>query len=341
MKNTELLCQSENLMTEIQKKYMYETYVTYNGNSFENVKLLAKKFYLSQEEFLKIICNYATKNISKTDYSTIFDTLLLLETDEEIINYLNNIHANLKYLRSNLLAYFIYFRPDIYFLNPEKRESLRKKIEVYRLYLKRVDTPPMDLPKKNTLEYSFDMIQKFIKSNFSLKRFCFQNKILPEEMKNHAQIVKRNDPLLYQDFENVCRNKKENMATEISLEIKNLCFLIQNKEIDSLDIFQNTTYSMLELITFAGKVLNKNENLIFKQFIHHYENIKVLSHKGIEDFLNEKLVITFQNEELEITRDMKIDLLNYLTLNNLPVTIITLRDAMIRKLKEKSYLKTI
>ena len=341
MEKTDYLYQNENLISEIQKKYIYEIYINHNGNSFENIKLLAKSFRLTEENFLKIVCNYIKKNISTTDYSIIFDTLLLLETNNEIITYLNSIQLDLKYLRSNLLSYFIYFRPDIYFLNPDKRESLRNKLEVYRLYLKRIDTPPMDLQKKDTLEYSLTIIQEFIKSNFSFKRFCFQKRMLPEEMKKHSQIVKKNDLILYQEFENVCLAKKETMISEISFEIRKLYFLIQNGEIDSIDVFQNTNYSIPELVKYAGSVLNKEENIVFKQFIHYYENLKVLSKKGIEDFLNDKFVINYRDEETEITLDMKKDLLNYLQENNLPITVTTIRDTLKRKLNEKRLSKNI
>ena len=63
MKKTDYLYQNENLMTETQKKYMYEIYINHNGNSLQNIEYLAKSFRLTKENFLQIISNYVAKNI--------------------------------------------------------------------------------------------------------------------------------------------------------------------------------------------------------------------------------------------------------------------------------------
>ena len=96
------------------KKICYDLYIKSNGN-LNIIQEELKNLKISEAVFIGCTKYYIDKNIVKPEYVTIFEHLLKLKTNDEINNYLSSINYSLKYLQNNLIAYYFYFRPDIYF----------------------------------------------------------------------------------------------------------------------------------------------------------------------------------------------------------------------------------
>ena len=171
------------------EEVFYNAYINFNGD-LTKIEYYANNYQISIKKFLGIIISYIKNNIEKPKYAILLDKLLKLKTKEEVIKFLNKSEYSLYYLESNILAYFILYRPDIYFFKPNKRDELREKLNIYRIYLKERDSEKLKTTNKLSLKYVTYTLNLFLMSNYTTERFCYNKGISNKTFKNYLLLIK-------------------------------------------------------------------------------------------------------------------------------------------------------
>ena len=142
----------------------YELYIK-SDCSNEKINEYTNLLHLTFEKFIELAYSYIQKNVHIPEYVKILDKVLEIQSEEEVIKYLNSLPISLNFLLQNIQSYFICYRPNIYYLDIEKRESLKNKLRKYEIYLYQLDKPKTNA---NSLhENAIMTIYKFINSKFS------------------------------------------------------------------------------------------------------------------------------------------------------------------------------
>lgn len=338
---------------EYLEKICYDLHIKSNGN-LNIIKEALENLKITESVFIRCACEYINKNITKPEYVLVFENLLKLKTKDEVNKYLSSISFSLKYLQNNLMAYYFYFRPDIYFYRNDLKEKLNKMLNCHKVYLKLLDEPPLDIVNKSSLEYATIIIKNFIKSQTTLERYCFQNNITLQSFKTFLQKIKYTDNQasekeisnLYIEYEKNILLKEEIKERDLKNEV--LKILNQIKESGKLSLFEFslcTKYGIKELIKQAD-MLRENENIIsldelklLRSVLNNLLNVKRYQTFQIKNFYNnnDKFSFSINNELMELDTNTRKMIINFLMSNEVPITFDTIKFAYLFIIDENLY----
>lgn len=319
-----ILEENEQLI-EKTEKCVYDLYINCDG-SVEDMRIIANSLGMNLKKFISLASAYAKKNIPKTNYAIILDKLSLIDDEESIINYLSQINLPISFIENNLLSYAINYRPE-FFLQEEYNHLviLRRKISIYKQSLtgkdrnKKINLSPLDL--------AIETISKFISSNFSIERFCTQNRMYISTFNQFVSFIKKQfensdiTPNLYDIYINNLNFKIESMKNNIQDDIHKIFNLIKElgSNFCSIDLFMNTSYGVSEILEYSKTILNKEEQILFRRHISPYKFIKPFNEIKIENLFKEKLVINVNNQLIEVSTVDKAEIINFLQENDIPI----------------------
>lgn len=333
---------------EALEKICYDLYIKCNGNlnlikdELVNIKITENVFIISLQ-------NYINKNISKPEYALIFDKLLTLKTKEEVIKYLNSMNDkyNLKYLQSNLPAYYFYFRPDIHFYKNDLKEKLHSMLNIYQVYLKTIDEPPLNLVDRSSLEYASSFIKNFINSQTTLERYLFQNNLTYQYFKPFINRIKytvdengqKHLSQLYIEYQQNILLKDEIKKRDIKFEVLEILEKIKENgnNFTIFDYAMSTKYGLKELVKEADYLYEVEHLFSFQELkllrivLNKFLTIKRFKNFQLNSFYNEteKFIISIDEKLIEIDSDTKKNIINFLKLNEIPISIDTIKDTFI------------
>ena len=308
----------------------YQTYLLSYGNK-NILNDYAKTLDIELETFLMLMLKYINEHKSRSAYAIIFDRLCLLHDSDLIINFLNEIDYPFKELRNNLQEYILLYRPDMLF-NEVLKNELQRKLNIYQKYLNNQKT--VNIYKTST-SYHMQIIQSFMESNYSLKRFCFQNNISVLTFKNYITRIKTIDPIFYQELmENI--KLKEEIQKET---IKDDVYTILNKikelgnNFSIIDFLTLTNYSFDEIIQLGDLILDPSDTRLLRIHVSNFKNVKNFrnySEKDIQNIFTDKLVINIDGNLIKMSFEDKENIINYLKEHDIPISSTSYRDASIR-----------
>lgn len=321
---------------ELEKieKICYEKFIDSNGN----IALMSKnaeKLNMSLGKFLVCSYKYIENNINKPEYVKILDSIYLLNTDEEIIHYIKSLPFNYKYIKDNLLSYFIYYRPHIYYLNQNKVLDLRTKLKIYENYIYREVDPLRTSLKKDG--YEINLIKEFINSNYSLTRFCFNKGITTLDFKTNVAKVKKLDKDLYNNYVENLNIKNDIKEKQIKQDIINILNIIKenNGNISLIELCLLTNYDILELIKEADKMLNIDDIKLFRLNVRSKRQINTFNNDVINKLFETKFTFNINGQLMEINDEDKYAILSYMYQNNIPICNESFRECSIKLCSSK------
>lgn len=329
----------------------YNLYINHY-NPANGVFKLAHALNIKTDQFIYYVCSYINKYVQKPIYAIVLDKLITIDNNNDVIAYLDSINLPISYIEDNLIPYIIYYNPKTFLHNDNKLLiSLRKKINLYKQYLKNEDIPKSQ--NQNTTKYSLakEIITKFISSNYTIERFCLHERIGCQVFKEHVQTLKtesknqkkenRNEDFitLYDIYLNCLNNKDEIFKNTIVDDVHIIFNKIKELENDfcSIDVFANTLFGIHEILKFADNILNMEEAKLFRSCVSKYKKVSSFSPKVIETLFHDTITINIDNELILIDNTTKSIIIDYLQENNIPICNDSFRNACIRYYQEKLY----
>ena len=314
----------------------YNAYKNFNGD-LTKIEYYANNYQLSVKKFLCITMSYIKNNVVKPQYAILLDKLLKLKTKEQIIKFLNKTNFSLYYLESNILAYFILYRPDIYYLKPDKRDELREKLNIYKLYLKEKDEEKIKTTNKLSLEYITYILNLFLMSNYTVERFSYNKGIALRTFKNYLLLIKNANPNLYDNVNLKIEIMEKRKEVELPNEVYKILEMIENDKdnFTILEFLESTFCSIKEILKVADEILNPAQNKIFRMTISKFKNeYNFLDDNSINSYLNENFIFNFDGNLINITNEDKEKAINYLQSKDIPICLSTFKSACYRMYKE-------
>lgn len=314
----------------------YNAYKNFNGD-LTKIEYYANNYQLSVKKFLGITMSYIKNNVVKPQYAILLDKLLKLKTKEQIIKFLNKTNFSLYYLESNILAYFILYRPDIYYLKPDKRDELREKLNIYKLYLKEKDEEKIKTTNKLSLEYITYILNLFLMSNYTVERFSYNKGIALRTFKNYLLLIKNANPNLYDNVNLKIEIMEKRKEVELPNEVYKILEMIENDKdnFTILEFLESTFCSIKEILKVADEILNPAQNKIFRMTISKFKNeYNFLDDNSVNSYLNENFIFNFDGNLINITNEDKEKAINYLQSKDIPICLSTFKSACYRMYKE-------
>ena len=314
----------------------YNAYKNFNGD-LTKIEYYANNYQLSVKKFLGITMSYIKNTVIKHKYDILLDKLLKLKTKEQIIKFLNKTNFSLYYLESNILAYFILYRPDIYYLKPDKRDELREKLNIYKLYLKEKDEEKIKTTNKLSLEYITYILNLFLMSNYTVERFSYNKGIALRTFKNYLLLIKNANPNLYDNVNLKIEIMEKRKEVELPNEVYKILEMIENDKdnFTILEFLESTFCSIKEILKVADEILNPAQNKIFRMTISKFKNeYNFLDDNSINSYLNENFIFNFDGNLINITNEDKEKAINYLQSKDIPICLSTFKSACYRMYKE-------
>ena len=314
----------------------YNAYKNFNGD-LTKIEYYANNYQLSVKKFLGITMSYIKNNVVKPQYAILLDKLLKLKTKEQIIKFLNKTNFSLYYLESNILAYFILYRPDIYYLKPDKRDELREKLNIYKLKKKEKDEEKIKTTNKLSLEYITYILNLFLMSNYTVERFSYNKGIALRTFKNYLLLIKNANPNLYDNVNLKIEIMEKRKEVELPNEVYKILEMIENDKdnFTILEFLESTFCSIKEILKVADEILNPAQNKIFRMTISKFKNeYNFLDDNSINSYLNENFIFNFDGNLINITNEDKEKAINYLQSKDIPICLSTFKSACYRMYKE-------
>ena len=307
----------------------YQVYTLSYGNK-EILSNYAKSLNIKLDTLLELLLKYINKTKSRSIYANIFDKLEVLDLNDtkSIINFFESLNYPFKQLKNNVNEYILLYRPDMLF-NDALITDLHKKLEIYQNYL--IEQTKVDIYSTSTSYYN-QIIQSFIVSNYSLKRFCFQNNINATEFKNFLKKIKLTDLDLYnQAVESLNlkeKAKEENIANDVYNILTKIKELGNNFSI--IDFLPLTNYSFDEIIQTSDKILNPEDIRIIRINVSNFKKIVNYSNANIQQIFTDKLILNIDGNLIEMSLEDKSNVINYLKENDIPISTHSYRETAIR-----------
>ena len=284
------------------------------------------------------------RDVFPTDINNLFLDLMVEENEEKIIEliknrYGNSYSCNLKLRVSNfVIAYF-----------PSKKDylidSLRKKIDIYRDYIKEQNDLILEEERKEELKnkeleeqrfYNDTKIflESFIAGDFANKlEFCQKNNLKMEILDKIIELSEKYDPKNCQKYKDKIDNQRNRrFAIIIGLIYKIINYLKNGIEyidgsIKSFDIIDYYLLTKLDF-DFLLKTINEfnvklsiDEYKILKTFFAKNKNATKDNFKDIAKILNPDSIQIVGNRTILIEEKQLI--VKYLKDNKIPQNIVT------------------
>lgn len=305
----------------------YQAYILSYGNR-NILNDYAKSLDMELETFLMLILKYINEHKSRSAYAIIFDRLDLLHDSALIIDFLNNIDYPFKELKNNLQEYILLYRPDMLF-NEILVNELQRKLNIYQEYLN--DQKKVSIYTTSTSYYN-QVMQSFMDSDYSLKRFSFQTGIKILSFKNYMTKIKSIEPIFYQELiENIKlkeKIQKETMKDDVYTILNKIKELGDNFSI--IDFLTLTNYSFEEITQAGDLILDPNDAKLLRINVSNFKKIKNYSANDIKNIFIDKLIINIDGNLIEMSLEDKEKIVSFLKEHDIPISSTSYRDATIR-----------
>ena len=327
--------QNKEILRKKRQELVYLEYIKLI-NSKENIlvgiEVILEKVKMSLSKFIQTLMDYIKENSKDDDYSLIFDTLLEIDNPED---YLKQNHIPGDFLKENLNKYLLYKRPDILFTNKRLLKTLERSVKynekIWQSNLSKEKLKEESLPKIR------NYVNEFLSLPYSLERYTSVRKI-SKRLFNvndgfYARQLAIHDQALYKKLNENLILREQTKFENIANDITNILNLINTKgeNFDSLDFYQATLYSPIEIMEVADKILDFDNLKKFHIYINKYRHrshTKMATDCNIKnELLNNMFYFSLNGNLIETTIEDRTSIINYLDENFIPINSITFLDA--------------
>lgn len=291
---------------------------------------------LYAEKVLHIDRSREARKLVQEDFYKIVEHVYKLETDEEIIDYLSKTDlpiSKLNKFKKYYIKSFIYLFEFYYEIN-DVISKFERNIPIV-IELKQKNKTKKE---KNNIDLAREYICMYVDGNYtSLKQFCEMKNIDQTLMKKYIKIVSVNDLELYKKLLSKLNIQNKQRFNIIKNKIDYMLELIQNGVIDengNVQKFELLDYYLYVKIPFEqlGHIISslcftKGQLYVLRKFIRKYSEQREIMEQTI---YNERLIFSINDEPYEVTHQDKIDAINFLRENNIPLYYANYHSAVKR-----------
>lgn len=290
-----------------------------------------------------------TKEVKKeeTNYSRLYDQLVLEEDIIEIVKLIDNFKNNNTFVnfKASLEEYLKVYRKE--FEYDYIRDIINDKIKRYRNFKKNKDNNSDDI------ETVKNFINGYLLSSMSLREYLQRNNMSDLSFKTYASIVRKNDLDLFNKLSMKVKSDSLLETERFKNMIKTLVNYIESgytlsdgtvKEFDIIDYHIYTHYSLKELLNKAKNIIDEKDYAKLKSFSIKYPFTAVWSDRTINNYYDTKLYFDTKMDDKgniissrELTNENKEEILNFLMDNNVPIYQRTINVAEKRFLNNTLY----
>ena len=320
------------------QKYANQYAIEYLGYSDD----MWKKFL---EEHRTIKINEIYKNRDNSS-KKIYESLLEVDTLEEIIKIIEDSELNFKSLVAGVADYIIVHKEG----NKEVGEILKSKFKLYNDYILRLNREKK-LQEKSALEaiqksieipIALKLIREFVQdeSSYNISLFCQKNNIENKEFNNYLLLVQEVEQNLYNLYKaKIEKNQKVRYAI-IARNVEQIVKELKNgieedgikRTFDLIDYYKKTNFSFQTFLEFSKSIVSYGDYNLLKRFFAQNNSGSVNNPNVISQIMNEKVIINYQKDkkgmpipgtEEIFSNEDKQKLIDYLKLNNIPINLKT------------------
>ena len=319
---------TKKVSTTSLEKYSYLLYSHADGN-INNLKEYAEKLNISIETFLQLVTNYIIKNKNNPGYIQILDKLLKLPEERSNL-FLKHCNFNIEHMENRFIKYILEYRP-ILLLDENKKALLRSRLYEYKKFVLNQEEKKHNPLVPDLNENQLNLAISFISSKYSLERFCLLNRISMEIIKKLESPLRAHHKKLYHDYLRKLKTIDELKEETINNDVLKLLELVKSLDnnFTTIDYFRNTIFGIKEILKAADGILNPDDNKTLRKKISIIKEVKAFSEKSIEGIFSEKTILKINDELINISAEVKLQVIEFLQENEIPISNITLKDANI------------
>lgn len=326
-------------MNESNKNYCIEElcYNLYlkNERNFKIFNECCLYLNIPLDVFFKNVVDYINQNKVIPEFVKILNKLTDITEKEQVVEYLKNIPLDYKILRTNLMSYFINYRPDIYYSNEILKKTICDNLTFFETYIAK-SNKPCNCELKDINEVAKEIITDYVNSNYSINRFCYNKNITSTNFKKYVQIVKKNYPELYEIYIESTNKKDMIKNSTIQNDVYNILEKIkENPEFSIIDYLLITNYDVFEIIAIADNILSFDDIKLIRRTIRPIRYVNRLCEKQVTNIINSNFVFNINDELIALTKDDIIVILEFLKEKNIPLSNESFNDACIKYLNKK------
>lgn len=312
-------------------KYYFDFYLNNKNKNKSKIKEYANIYYEKyatkeeKERYKEIVKKDDNKVITIKDLN-MFEKIL---SSENYIEILNSHVKNIKTLTEKSNNYLKFLKEKSK-LNEEQLNSVKTRLNQIlkefknikqEEYQKRIS---LKIREKNIKEIEVlpkaeTFVAKIINSDIeSLNNFCDDNNISKKDLKEYIEIVKKLNPLMYEEYtkkaKEINNNKQQQLIdkSKIIVELLKKDFLKREKDFSIVDYYLITKISPKKLYNIASSYLTKEEKFLFLNFCKDNNNLHEIKPK---ELLKKEIVL---NGRSLTTKEKKL-IINYIQINKLPL----------------------
>ena len=316
------------------EKYAKEYALTYLHMSEEGYEQKRKE---CREQLL-----IATKQNMKNNKKIIYERILSAKTVEEVVKIVDNCNFTANELRAAISDYIIVHQNN----DDEKQRILKEKLSEYTKYKSKQykierekhEKIIREQEKLAKLENAIKTIEWFISETHynNTEEFCDDNIINREQFSYYVELVREKKPELYEKYLERKQQIQSKSYAVITKDIKYIVHLLKTgieenglvRQFDLIDYYLITKMDLNEINQIAKQILGPKDHKLFKEFIIKYLSLTKQNYKDIKDILSEKTEINCAKDTRGISipgtgqvisQETKEKLINYLTINKIPV----------------------
>jgi len=267
---------------------------------------------------------------------------------ETIISILDNSGLDCKVLKDNIITFILKYIPEDY----EKATiQLSDKINKYIEYKNSL----VKITEENILTIARETILGFVYSEHkNIASYIQALNYNVDEVKKMILTIRNKDSETYNKYLIKISNLKGMNFVDKVYEVLDICCFIKNginvnsecREFDLLDYYRTTNWELNNLEIFAKNYLSLEDYKTILMFVKENKRYRIYSNKDIKMFLLKDFEIGAKLNKYGypilgtgtvITPECKIEVINFLKENNIPINEKTLSLALNRFINKTLY----
>ncbi len=297
--------------------------------------------------------NSIPRNIYYDKYRDLIEKLKVLSTMENLggLELAASLKEELNYTAVNLQDRIKVLRKHDFLTNDELESLSRIYTKIKNSYKEKsseVCIPPTKTLSNEELMNFSTIIEEFMESGKNLLEYRYDKGTLitPKKFNAKLKYIEKYTPELYKEYIDYTQERKNYLKRIVMETINYLIDKIENgipledgqkRDFDILDYYLLIDIPFADYVAFFKANSTNNTQIKLLGTFYKENSSKELPNKEILKFLNYK----FRRNNMDISEEIKLEILNYLYQYRIPITAATIRVEIDRYVSNTLYEKDV
>lgn len=274
-------------------------------------------------------------------FAKMFIQLSEIDGNEEVIKFLESIDKKSNKIKQELVKFI-----SSYNISDDVKNNLINKVEIYHDYLvnnrkmaqEKKKEEEQDKYIKENLETARSIINEYINSQYEdIVTYCDNINLDKKMFDKYLNLIKENDEKIYNNYLEHEERVKKQQHDDLVFRALKVIDMMKNgvdqngikKEFDLIDYYRYLPLGFDRMLRIVRDSINIEDYKLLGSYIETVKTDRELSENEINCIYNTKTITGIQFDEekkiipgtgREITKEEKQNIINYLKVNNIPVT---------------------